>query len=110
MANLKEISFDNLDTSETTSMSYMFFKCSSLTNLDLNSFDTSNVTSMWNMFDGCINLTNIYVSSLWNTSAVTSGSSTNMFRGDTKLPNFNSSYVDKTNAHYNTGGYLTYKA
>ncbi len=53
--NLKEINFDNLNTSETTNMSYMFSPMeleSQLTTLDLSSFDTSKVTNMSYMFYG----------------------------------------------------------
>ena len=59
------------------------------------------------MFSYCSALTTIYVSDGWNTANATS--STDMFYKSPKLPNFNSSVVDKTNAHYNSGGYLTYK-
>ena len=59
------------------------------------------------MFRSCEALTTIYVSDKWNTVSVTN--SVYMFTDCSKLPNFNSSAVDKTNAHYNEGGYLTYK-
>ena len=48
---IKTIKFSkNIDTSNVTSMVYMFYSCRSLTSLDLSSFDTSNVTNMSNMF------------------------------------------------------------
>ena len=50
-------------------------------------------------------LSRIYVGSGWNTANVTS--STQMFYASTLLPNYNSSVVDKTNAHTSTGGYLS---
>ena len=31
----------------------MFYRCSSLKELNLNNFNTNNVTSMWAMFNGC---------------------------------------------------------
>ena len=34
-------------------MSWMFFGCSSLKELNLNNFNTNNVTNMIGMFDGC---------------------------------------------------------
>ena len=43
-------------------MSYMFFECSSLTNIDLSSFNTQNVKNMSNMFYDCDSLTNINLS------------------------------------------------
>ena len=112
-SNLTTIMFgEKFDTSNVTDMLGTFYKLDSLTNLDLSNFDTSNVTKTYSAFGGmfqdCTNLTTIYVSELWNMSNNTS--STNMFLNDTNLPNYNGSVVDKTNAHYNTGGYLTYKA
>ena len=106
--NLKSLDLSNFNTSNVTDMSYMFFSCWRLTSLDLFSFDTSKVTNMSNMFNSCSKLTSIYVGSGWNTDAVTN--SKDMFASSTKLPNFNSSVVDKTNAHTGNGGYLTLKA
>ncbi|MBQ8234383.1 MAG: BspA family leucine-rich repeat surface protein, partial [Bacilli bacterium] len=90
--------------------SYMFqYTGSSNPNLtlDLSGFDTSRVTNMRYMFSDSPNLKTIYVSEKWTTNTVTS--SYDMFTGCTSLPNFNSSVVDKTNAHYGEGGYLTLK-
>ena len=63
---------------------------------------------MVQMFSQGYGLERIYVGDGWNTDAVTS--SVDMFWGASKLPNFNSSVVDKTNAHSNSGGYLTFKS
>ncbi len=51
-----------LDTSEVTSMSYMFFGCSSLTSLDLSNFDNSSLGYMKRMFEGCTSLTSLDLS------------------------------------------------
>ena len=75
--------------------------------MDLNSFDTSKVTNMTYMFSNCIMLENIYVGNKWNTNSVTNSSY--MFINSTKLPNYNSSIVDKTKAFAGDGGYLTLK-
>ncbi|MBO5394620.1 MAG: BspA family leucine-rich repeat surface protein, partial [Clostridia bacterium] len=75
--------------------------------LDLSNFDTTSVTDLSGMFQHCSNLSTIYVGDDWETENVAITSS--MFGGCTSLPNFNSSVVDKTNAHYGEGGYLTYK-
>lgn len=84
-----------------------FYNFYSLTTINgLENFDTSNVTNMSNMFNGCSKLEKIYIGDNWNTNSVTS--SYNMFYNCTKLPNFNSSKVDKTNAHCGEGGYLTH--
>lgn len=53
---------ENLYTNECTSMSYMFFNCSSLTNLDVSNFDTNSVTDMSKMFYDCKSLTNLDLS------------------------------------------------
>ena len=58
------------DTSNVTSMSFMFKSCENLTTIPL--LDTSNVTSMQDMFDGCSKLASI---PQLNTSKVTTMSS-----------------------------------
>ena len=40
-------------------MDFMFNGCKSLKSLDLSTFNTSDVTSMWYMFQGCSNLSEI---------------------------------------------------
>lgn len=66
---LTRISFDNIDTSNVTSMNGMFNGVAS-TSLDLSSFDTSKVTDMTWMFAQCPNLASLDVSG-FNTSNVT---------------------------------------
>ena len=61
---------ENLDTSNVTNMSYMFYDCSKLTSLDVSKFDTSNVTNMSYMFYYCSKLTSLDVSR-FDTSKVT---------------------------------------
>ena len=68
--NLKEIRFNNVDTSRVTNMSYMFFNCTLLTTLDVSHFDTSKVTDMNDMFYYCESLTTLDVSH-FDTSKVT---------------------------------------
>ena len=69
--NLKTIQgLENLDTSQVTNMSAMFYYCEVLTNLDVSHFDTSKVTVMAQMFEGCWYLTNLDVSH-FDTSQVT---------------------------------------
>ena len=50
---------DNLQTTKVTNMLYMFEDCGKLTNLDLSSFDTTNTQYVEGMFQGCENLQNI---------------------------------------------------
>ena len=106
-SKLNNLDLSNFDTSSVTNM-YGMFTSSGLNIIDLSSFDTSNVTDMGHMFSYKNGLTTIYVSSLWNTNKVTNSGV--MFHNCVNLPNFNSSVTDKTNAHYGSGGYLTYKA
>ena len=86
---------DNFNTSNVTNMSYMFYNCNSLTNLNLSSFNTANVTDMSMMFVACNSLTSLNLSN-FNTSTVTDMS--DMFWGcgsltSLDLSNFNTSNV-----------------
>ena len=45
-----------------TNTNYLFYNCSSLTNLDLSNFNTQNVTKIQCMFYGCSSLTNLNLS------------------------------------------------
>ena len=67
---ITEVSFKGSNTSNVTSMGYMFNKCSGLTSLDVSGFDTSNVTNMYYMFENCNSLKSLDLSS-FNTSKVT---------------------------------------
>ena len=60
--NFVSLDLSGLDTSNVTTMSYMFNGCSSLTELDLSGFDTTNVTNMANMFNGCSGLAELDLS------------------------------------------------
>ena len=73
---------DKLNTSELTTMYYMFQNCSFLTYINSSSWDTSNVTDMCRTFNGCANLTELDVSG-WDTSKVTTFDQ--MFRDCNKL-------------------------
>lgn len=71
LPNLVEITgLDYMDTSEVTSMSYMFSGVSSLETLDLSGFDTSAVTDMCGMFAGMDSLKTLDISG-FETSSVT---------------------------------------
>ena len=61
---------ENLDTSQVTNMSRMFYNCDVLTNMDVSHFNTSQVTNMSEMFEGCKSLINLDVSH-FDTSQVT---------------------------------------
>jgi len=68
--NLEEIKgLENLNTSEVTTMSSMFFLCKKLSQLDLSNFNTEKVENMHEMFLGCSSLTSLDLSS-FNTENV----------------------------------------
>jgi surface protein len=111
--NLTSLDVSNFNTQNVTSIYCMFESCGSLTSLDLSNFNTQNVTSMSYMFCGCYSLQTIYVGKGWNTENVEN--SIYMFNGCRNLvgqdgTKYNYNYQDKEKAHYDTGGYLTYKA
>ena len=108
LSSLESVTFDNLDTTLTTTMGSMFESCTSLVSLDLSSFDTSNVTTMSSMFRSCSKLITLDLSS-FDTSNVTS-----MYRmfnscGITTLDvsNFNTSSVVTMNSMFDGCSSLT---
>jgi len=56
---LTSLPTENFDTSELTTMAYMFSGCRKVTSLDLTGFDFSGVTDMSCMFSRCDALTEI---------------------------------------------------
>lgn len=108
--NPKKVYFNNVMTSNMTSMKNMFRNWDRLTELDLSKFVTSQVTEMSEMFNNCSSLETIYISDKWDVGNVTS--SVGMFSGCTKLKGdieySDSNSNDKTFATP-TSGYMTYK-
>ena len=84
--NLKTIIFPSTVSFKNTDISLisMFWRCSSLTSLDLSGFDTTNVNRVFYLFFGCSSLTTLDLSN-WNTSKVNNMS--NMFNDCSKLSN-----------------------
>ena len=112
-----ELDLSNFYTPNITDLRNMFSYCLVLSVIDLSNFDISNVVNLPNglymneMFDRCVELETIYVSDSWEIATDTwRYSSYNMFMKCSKLPNYDESVVNITNAHYGEGGYLTYKA
>ena len=68
-SSLKNINFSNVDTSNVKNMYCMFWGCSGLTSLDVSNFNTSNTKNMRGLFVGCSGLTSLDVSN-FNTSNV----------------------------------------
>ncbi len=112
-SKVTNLDLSNFDTTKVINMSKMF-QGSEITIIDLSNFNTSKVTNMGYMFSGATSLKTIYVSDKFNVSNVTT--STKMFYNCTSLvggagTTYNSSYVDKTYAHIDSGtsnpGYFT---
>ena len=51
---IESIKFKKFIRNNVTNMSYMFYGCSSLKEINLNNFNTNNVTDMSDMFSGCL--------------------------------------------------------
>ena len=65
MTNLHTIvDIGNLNTLNVTNMSWMFYRCSSLENIDLNGFHPNNLTQATDMFQDCTSLKTIDVSGI----------------------------------------------
>ena len=67
---LTSLDVSGFNTAKVTDMSFMFYDCSSLRSLDLSSFNTAKVIYMNYMFNNCQALTSLNVSS-FNTANVT---------------------------------------
>ena len=52
-SSLKELNLNNFNIDKVTDMSFMFSRCSSLKELNINNFNTNNVTDMRYMFSKC---------------------------------------------------------
>ena len=95
MSSLEEVIFDNVETTENTTVRNMFYGCSNIESLDLSDMDTSNVTDFSYAFMGTSSLTNLDIST-WNSSKVTY--MTEMFRG-TGLSSLDLSHFDVSNVN-----------
>lgn len=89
--SLEDIDLSGLDTSKVTDMAGMFDRCNALTSIDLSGLDTSKVTNMRRMFYGCTSLTALDVTSM-DTSKVTNMSY--MFYGCDSLQALDLSTLD----------------
>ena len=69
-SEMKEVYFNNVDTSHVTNMRSMFEHCKQLLKLDLSNFNTSKVEHMHEMFAGCEELEKLDLSH-FDTSKVT---------------------------------------
>ena len=88
------VNSEEWDTSNVTDMRNAFYKCKSLTILDTSNFDTSNVTDMHGMFGQCELLTTLDLSN-FDTSKVTNMNG--MFRSCASLTTLDLSNFDTSN-------------
>ena len=70
-SSLTSLDVTNFNTANVANMSYMFSGCSALLSLDVTNFNTANVTNMSTMFYNCSKLTSLYLTN-FNTEKVTS--------------------------------------
>ena len=96
--NLQTIDVSHFDTRKVTNMFGVFNQCSSLQSLDLSSWNTQNVTEMRQLFYGCSSLTTLDLSS-FDTQKVTEMN--NMFRDCNSLATI---YVG---SHWSTGALIS---
>ena len=97
LSSVKHIIFENVDTTNVTSMYGMFAGCSGLQSLDLSDFDTTNVTNIEGMFSGCTSLSSLDLSN-FDTANVTNFN--DMFGGTSSLQSitFGPKFVHKPEA------------
>ena len=93
-SSLTSLDVSKFDTSNATHFEEMFNECSSLTSLDLSNFDTSKVTNMFCMFLRCRSLTTLDLSN-FDTSSVISMSG--MFSFCLSLTSLDLSNFDTSN-------------
>ena len=106
--SLEEVVFNNINTTNTTSLRGMFLNCSSLMTVDFSSFNTSNVTDLSSMFQGCTSIKDLDFSS-FETSRVTTMRNF-LYRArnleNLDISSFDTSGITTDNGMYNFG-YLT---
>lgn len=76
----------NLDTSKFTEMIYMFYGCTSISNIDVSRWNVGNVTDMTGIFCNCTSLTSLNIEG-WDVSNVNNMS--NFFKGCNSLTSLN---------------------
>ena len=102
---LTSLDLTHFNTANVTSMNSMFRRCSALESLVLTNFNTANVSDMGYMFMDCSALTTIFVSDKFVTTNVEYGY--DMFKGCTNLKDYSDSMTDHNYANCGTDGYFT---
>lgn len=95
-SKLTDLDVSGFNTANVTDMSYMFYGCSQLDSLDLSAFDTSHVTQMNSIFYDCYSLTSLNLSS-FDTSKMTN--MTYMFYNCSGLTTLDISNFDTRNVN-----------
>ena len=103
-SSLREIKgIENFNVSSVTSFSNMFYKCSSLTSLDLRNWVTSSATDMAHMFNSCSSLEVLRVDN-FDTSKLENTKMNSMFNSCSSLKTLNlNSFTRGTNLTTITG-------
>lgn len=94
--NLKEIDLTGFNTSMTLGMKNMFKDCTSLQYIDISSFDISSLNTITNMFYNCTNLKTIISQEGFTMESVSEG--VNVFRGCSSLVGGNGTTYSHENA------------
>lgn len=101
-SNISTIQFgEYFTTSTATNISFMFYRCTGLREVDAVNFDTRNVTNMNGVFWHCDNIESIVFGDGWNTSNVTNFAE--MFRYCYSLKSVDASVLDTANGVYMNG-------
>ena len=106
---LKTLNLSNLDTSQVTNMSNMFYACKGLTSLNLSNFDTSKVIDMSDMFTYCSGLTSLDLSNFDTSQVIKMSGMFTACMGLTSLDlsNFDTSKVSGMNYMFSNCSGLT---
>lgn len=100
---LKELKgIENLNTTDVTNMSHMFYHCDALPSVDLSHFNTEKVTDMNSMFSECASLTSLNLSTFDTKNVTDMNSMFNFCAGLTSLnlSNFNTAKVKDMRAMF----------
>ncbi len=92
---LANLDLSKFNTKSVTNMSNMFYNCQTLKSLDLKNFETENVKNMESMFSNCTQLNTLTLSDKFNTKDVTNMRT--MFNGCANIKSLNLSGFDTKN-------------
>lgn len=111
--NIKDVTFNNFDTSNVTNMKYFFYACPNLTRLDLSGFNTQNLLYANQMYVNCTSLSVLDISSfnlenLTHDYYIDTSSELKWIKLPSRFHSENSLYVTSTlNLYYENGSTFT---